>query len=58
MLCHRLLFFSSDILVLPGKVPSSPKRKNALLDRLLGRYWEIVPSQGSTPGPVYAYALR
>lgn len=57
MLCHRLLFFSSDILALLGKIPSSQK-KNALLDRQLGRSCVIVPSQASTPGPVYAYALR
>jgi hypothetical protein len=58
MLCHRLLFFSSDTLALLGKIPSSLNKKNAALDRQLGRYCVIVPSQGSTPGPVYAYALR
>lgn len=58
MQCHRLLFFSSDILALLGKIPSSQEKKNALLAKRLGRYCVIVPLQGSTPGPVYAYALR
>jgi hypothetical protein len=58
MLCHRLLCFSNDILALLGTIPSSQKKKDALQGKLLGRYCVIVPLQGSTPGPVYAYALR
>jgi hypothetical protein len=58
MQCRRLLSFSSDILALLRNIPSSPERKNTLLDRLLGRYCVIVPSQVSTPGPVHAYALQ
>jgi hypothetical protein len=58
MQCRRLLFFSSYILALLGKISSSPERKNTLLDKLLGRYYVIVPLQGSTPGPVHAYALQ
>jgi DNA-binding beta-propeller fold protein YncE len=49
---------SKDLYTLIGKVPSGPRGKNALLDRQLGRYFVIVPPQGSTPGAVYAYALQ
>jgi len=41
-----------------GKVPSGPGGKNALLDKSLGRYFVIVPPQGTTPGAVFAYALQ
>jgi DNA-binding beta-propeller fold protein YncE len=47
-----------DQYTLVGKVPSGPGGKNALLDKSLGRYFVIVPPQGSTPGAVYAYALQ
>ncbi|MGI8771809.1 MAG: YncE family protein [Acidobacteriaceae bacterium] len=46
-----------DHYTLIGKVPSGPGGKNALLDKSLGRYFVIVPPEGSTPGAVYAYAL-
>jgi DNA-binding beta-propeller fold protein YncE len=41
-----------------GKVPSGRGGKNALLDRALGRYFVIVPPQGTTAGAVYAYTLK
>jgi DNA-binding beta-propeller fold protein YncE len=41
-----------------SKVPSGPGGKNALLDKSLGRYFVIVPPQGTTAGSVYAYALQ
>jgi DNA-binding beta-propeller fold protein YncE len=47
-----------DKYTLVGKVSSGPGGKNALLDKSLGRYFVIVPPQGSTPGSVYAYALQ
>jgi DNA-binding beta-propeller fold protein YncE len=47
-----------DQYTLVGKVPSGPGGKNALLDSQLGRYFVIVPPQGSIPGAVYAYALQ
>jgi DNA-binding beta-propeller fold protein YncE len=47
-----------DQYTLVGKVQSGPGGKNALLDKSLGRYFVIVPPQGSTPGAVYAYALQ
>ena len=47
-----------DHYALLGKVPSGPEGKNALLDKSLGRYFVIVPPQGSTRGAVYAYALQ
>ena len=47
-----------DQYTLIGKVPSGPGGKNALLDKSLGRYFVIIPPQGSTPGAVYAYALQ
>ncbi len=47
-----------DVYTLVGKIPSAPGGKNALLDRPLGRYFVIVPPQGSTPGAVYAYAVE
>jgi DNA-binding beta-propeller fold protein YncE len=47
-----------DQYTLEGKVPSGPGGKNALLDRPLGRYFVIVPPQGSTAGAVYAYAFQ
>jgi DNA-binding beta-propeller fold protein YncE len=49
---------SQDAFTLIGKVPSGPGGKNALLDKPLGRYFVIVPPQGSAPGAVYAYALQ
>jgi DNA-binding beta-propeller fold protein YncE len=49
---------AKDRYVLLGKVPSGPRGKNGLLDTSLGRYFVIVPPQGSTPGAVYAYALQ
>jgi DNA-binding beta-propeller fold protein YncE len=49
---------ANDKYTLLGKVPSGPKGKNALLNKSLERYFVIVPPQGSTPGAVYAYALR
>jgi DNA-binding beta-propeller fold protein YncE len=47
-----------DKYTLVGKVPSGPGGKNGLLDQGLGRYFVIVPPEGSAPGAVYAYALR
>ena len=41
-----------------AKATSGPGGKNALLETSLGRYFVIVPPQGSTPGAVYAYALQ
>ena len=49
---------ANDKYTLLGEVPSGPRGKNALLDRSLGRYFVIVPPQGSTAGAVYAYALQ
>jgi DNA-binding beta-propeller fold protein YncE len=48
---------ANDKYVLAGKVPSGPRGKNALLDKSPGRYFVIVPPQGTTAGAVYAYAL-
>jgi hypothetical protein len=39
-------------------VPSGPGGKNGLLAESLGRYFVIVPPQGSTPGAVYAYSTN
>jgi len=41
-----------------GKVPSGPGGKNGLLAESLGRYFVIVPPQGSTPGAIYAYSIQ
>jgi DNA-binding beta-propeller fold protein YncE len=49
---------AKDQYSLIGKVPSGPGGKNALLSKSLGRYFVIVPPQGSTPGAVYAYGLQ
>ena len=49
---------TNNTYTLLGKVPSGPGGKNALLDRSLGRYFVIIPPQGSTAGAVYAYALQ
>lgn len=49
---------SNDQYTLLGKVPSGPGGKNALLDKSQGRYFVIVPPQGTTPGAVYSYALQ
>jgi DNA-binding beta-propeller fold protein YncE len=49
---------SQDKYTLVGKVPSGPGGKNGLLDQALGRYFVIVPPEGSAPGAVYAYALQ
>lgn len=49
---------SKDQYSLIGKVPSGLGGKNGLLDTSVGRYFVIVPPQGSTPGAVYAYALH
>lgn len=43
---------------LAGKVPSGPKGKNGLLSRPRGRFYVIVPPQGSTPGAVYVFAVQ
>jgi DNA-binding beta-propeller fold protein YncE len=47
-----------DRYTLVGKIPSAPGGKNGLLSRSLGRFYVIVPPQGSTPGAVYVYALQ
>jgi DNA-binding beta-propeller fold protein YncE len=49
---------ANDKYTLLDKIASGPRGKNALLDKSLERYFVIVPPQGSTPGAVYAYALR
>jgi DNA-binding beta-propeller fold protein YncE len=41
-----------------GKVPSGPGGKNGLLGESVGRYFVIVPPQGSTPGAIYAYSIQ
>jgi YVTN family beta-propeller protein len=48
----------NDKYTLIGKVPSGRGGKNALLDTGLGRYFVIVPPQGTKAGAVYAYALK
>jgi DNA-binding beta-propeller fold protein YncE len=49
---------TKDQYTLLGKVPSAPGGKNALLAESLGRYFIIVPPQGSTPGAIYAYSIE
>ena len=46
-----------DQFTLIGKVPSAPGAKNGLLAKQLGRYFEIVPPQGTAPGAIYVYTL-
>jgi hypothetical protein len=41
-----------------AKVPSGPGGKNGLMAESLGRYFVIVPPQGSTLGAVYAYSTQ
>jgi DNA-binding beta-propeller fold protein YncE len=45
-----------DRYTLAGKILSGPGGKNGLLSRSLGRFYVIVPPQGSTFGAVYVYA--
>lgn len=49
---------SRDLFNLLGKVPSAPGGKNGLLAKSLGRYFVIVPPAASSPGAIYAYALK
>jgi DNA-binding beta-propeller fold protein YncE len=49
---------AEDQYTLLGKVPSGPGGKNGLLAESLGRYFMIVPPQGSTPGAIYAYSIQ
>jgi DNA-binding beta-propeller fold protein YncE len=44
---------SQDSLTLIGKVPSGLGGKNGLLDKPLGRYFVMVPPQGSIPGAIF-----
>jgi DNA-binding beta-propeller fold protein YncE len=46
-----------DKYTLAGKISSAPGGKNSLLSRTTGRFYVIVPPQGTTPGSVYVYAL-
>jgi DNA-binding beta-propeller fold protein YncE len=48
----------ADHYELAGKVPSGGKGKNGLLSRPRGRFYVIVPPQGSTPGAVYVFAVQ
>ncbi len=43
---------------LVGQVPSGPGGKNGLLAQQLGRYFVIVPPQGSVAGAINAYAVK
>ena len=49
---------AKDHYTLLGKQPSGPGGKNGLLAESLGRYFVIVPPQGSTPGAIYAYSTQ